>query len=187
MLNHLPIAMAVVASLIAALTDLRYYRIHNLLTIPLLFSGLVYWLLISGWWGLATSGGGAIVGFGTLIGLYLAGGMGAGDVKLMAGLGAWLGPALVSDVVLASCLAAGLYALGLLAWARLRKCPHEGSSGHGWRPNLRPGTAGDELVRLAAGPAKRRRLIPFGFVILVGLLTSLACSPRGPVLMDLIK
>lgn len=174
MIDQLATATAVLASLIAAVSDLRAYRIPNRLTIPLLFSGLAYCLLTSGWWGLAASGAGAALGFGTLVGLYLAGGMGAGDVKLMTGLGAWLGPLMISDVLLTSCLVAGVYALVLLVGKRLQRGPREDRYWPGWRKCLQPGLAGGELAELAASPGRRRRLIPFGLVIFVGLLTTLA-------------
>ena len=54
---------------------------------------------------------GILFGFAALIILYLVGGMGAGDVKLMAALGAWLGMPLTFYVFIASSLAAGIYSI----------------------------------------------------------------------------
>ena len=42
--------------------------------------------------GLGWSLVGTIVGLALLLPLYAIGGMGAGDVKLLAGVGAWVGP-----------------------------------------------------------------------------------------------
>ena len=68
----------------------------------------------SGWVPLA----GLAVGFFLFLPMYLARGMGAGDVKLMGVVGAFAGPALALHIVLASCLAGGALALGYLSAAR---------------------------------------------------------------------
>ena len=76
----------------AAVIDGLQLRVPNWLTIHFFLGGLVF----AGWtggrdallWSLAGSG----IGLATLLPLYAIGGMGAGDVKLMAGLGAWVGP-----------------------------------------------------------------------------------------------
>jgi prepilin peptidase CpaA len=57
---------------------------------------------------------GALFGFGVLLAFYVLGGMGAGDVKLMAAVGAWLGMPNTFYVFIASSLAAGAYALVLI-------------------------------------------------------------------------
>ena len=77
---------------VAVASDVRQRRIPNLLTLPAL--GLA--LLVSPWLG-GTSGpieafAGAMLGFLILVGPYAIGGMGAGDVKALMALGAWLGP-----------------------------------------------------------------------------------------------
>jgi len=58
---------------------------------------------------------GALVGLMTLLPLYAIGGMGAGDVKLMAGLGAWIGPWLALSAFVASALVGGVIALAMMA------------------------------------------------------------------------
>lgn len=106
----------VVASVvvIAAATDLWKFKVYNALTFPALFSGLAVSAVLGGMTGLASSLLGAALGFGTLVVFFAMGGVGAGDVKLMTALGAWLGPYLILQVFLASALAAGLYALVLV-------------------------------------------------------------------------
>jgi prepilin peptidase CpaA len=75
----------------ASWIDLKQHRIPNFLTISALIAGFSLQLLLQGWDGLTYSLGGLAVGFLILIPFYIKGGMGAGDVKLMAAVGAFLG------------------------------------------------------------------------------------------------
>lgn len=106
-----PISIVAVVALIAAVIDVRLFKVHNRITIPLAVSGLLFHTLQSGAGGFAFSLLGLIVGFSSLIVFYAMGGIGAGDVKLMAGVGAWLGAWLTLDVVLVAGMAAGIYSL----------------------------------------------------------------------------
>jgi prepilin peptidase CpaA len=96
--------------------DLKTRRIPNYLTLGTAVAGLAYNFMGQGFSGLTNGILGMLLGFAFLILPYLWGGMGAGDVKALAALGAWLGPQLT--VVLFCCmgLAGGVIALGYLAW-----------------------------------------------------------------------
>src|SRR5262249_6687453 len=107
-----PIVVVLAAALIAAATDIWKFKVYNALTLPLLLSGLLYHGLRSE---LLDSLVGVLFGFAALVLLYVIGGMGAGDVKLMAAIGAWLGMPFTFYVFIASSLAAGAYALLLMA------------------------------------------------------------------------
>jgi prepilin peptidase CpaA len=72
--------------------DARTQRIPNYLTLATALSGLGFQFGAHGWPGLGQGCLGLCVGFALLIGFFLKGGMGAGDVKALAALGAWLGP-----------------------------------------------------------------------------------------------
>jgi prepilin peptidase CpaA len=72
--------------------DARTRRIPNYLTLAAALSGLGFQFGAHGWPGLGQGLLGLCVGFALLIGFFLKGGMGAGDVKALAALGAWLGP-----------------------------------------------------------------------------------------------
>lgn len=64
---------------------------------------------------------GLALGFGVLLPLYLMRAMGAGDVKLMAMVGAFLGPADVMGVIIATFIAGGVMALVVALWAQQLK------------------------------------------------------------------
>ena len=87
----LPLAVVIIATCCAAVTDIRTFKIHHNVTVPLLLTGIAFRSIVGGWVGLGDSLAGAFFGFSSLLVFYLLGGMGAGDVKLMAGVCAWLG------------------------------------------------------------------------------------------------
>jgi prepilin peptidase CpaA len=174
-LQTIPVCVVLVATMISAITDIWKYKIHNLLTLPLLVAGLAYHGITGGGAGLGSSALGALCGFGVLIAFYAIGGMGAGDVKLMAAVGAWLGIPMTFYVFLAASLAAGVYSVALLVvgkgvgetWLNLQLL---------W---LRMAAIGrhlgsvDQLEREMVRPDRRRRVIPFGAMIAVGLIAVL--------------
>lgn len=87
-----PVVIVVfLASCWAAVTDVWRFKVYNILTFPLLVSGLLYHLFTGGMSGLGNSTAGLLFGFGTLLMPYVMGAVGAGDVKFFAAIGAWLG------------------------------------------------------------------------------------------------
>lgn len=75
---------------VAAVIDGLQLKVPNWLTFPLIFSGWIYSTVAFGWEGLGWSLFGTLVGLALLLPSYAIGGMGAGDVKLLAGVGAWI-------------------------------------------------------------------------------------------------
>lgn len=78
--------------LYAAWVDYAQKRVPNWLNLTLAAAGLTFQGVHFGWSGLTQGTLGLLTGFGLLIVPWLMHGMGAGDVKLMAAIGAWLGP-----------------------------------------------------------------------------------------------
>ncbi len=103
-----------IALAIAVVWDLKERRIPNALTALLAVGGLVFHLATTGLPGLKFSLLGLAVGLGIFIVPYMLGGMGGGDVKLLAGLGAWLGPMSILITALYTGVAGGLLALGVI-------------------------------------------------------------------------
>lgn len=94
-----PIAFGLMAVLLiaAAVSDLRSGKIPNKLTYPGLFAGIAYWTIAGALTagrtgaleGFRDSALAMLMGFGVMFAIFLAGGMGGGDVKLVALVGAW--------------------------------------------------------------------------------------------------
>ena len=57
-----------------------------------------------------------LLGFSLLFFPYLLGGLGAGDVKALAAMGAWLGPVLVFSLFIYMTICGAIFALGMLCW-----------------------------------------------------------------------
>jgi prepilin peptidase CpaA len=91
----LPLATTLFAFVLACCAvDLRARRIPNALSGGALVVGVLLNALYSGWSGALSSLGGVGVMIATLIGPFALGGLGGGDVKMMAAVGAFLGPRL---------------------------------------------------------------------------------------------
>lgn len=99
---------------VAVITDLRSRRIPNWLVFPFLCAGFVVRGWQHGWSGIGYSLEG--MGLGVLIFgvLFLMGGMGAGDVKLAAAIGVWIGPKQLFVALVMTALAGGVMAV---VWA----------------------------------------------------------------------
>src|SRR5690348_8104031 len=82
---------ALFVALLACIFDLRQHRIPNWLTFGAAAAALVYNLTVSGPIGFVSSFGGWFLGAAIFFPPFMVGGLGAGDVKLIAALGAWLG------------------------------------------------------------------------------------------------
>jgi prepilin peptidase CpaA len=85
-------AIVLSIGLIACVFDVRTRRIPNALTLSAAVAGLSFHIMTSGLAGAQTAAGGWLVGLLILLPYFVLGGMGGGDVKLVAALGAWLGP-----------------------------------------------------------------------------------------------
>lgn len=100
---------------VASFHDVRERRIPNRLTYPAMVLVLVWHAILGGPHGFALSLGGLGAGLGLMLIPFLMGVMGAGDVKLMATVGAFVGPTEVLIAFLATSLAGGVYALAVFS------------------------------------------------------------------------
>jgi len=79
----------------AAVEDYRVRRIRNWLTVSMILSGFLQTFFHGSQLSPGQSALGFVVGFALPLVLFLLGAIGGGDVKLLAGVGAWLGAVMV--------------------------------------------------------------------------------------------
>jgi prepilin peptidase CpaA len=108
-----PYIAVLATAIIACVCDLRTRRIPNTLTLGAALGALVFHVFDGGMSGLGSSVAGWLVGPVLLFILFTLGGMGAGDLKLLGALGAWLGPADALWLVLFSAMSGGVMALAI--------------------------------------------------------------------------
>jgi prepilin peptidase CpaA len=158
---HNLVVLALLCALlaIAVYGDVRSHRISNTLSLLGLIAGLGLQYLGSGLHGVTSGLLGAGVGLACFAPFYLLRAMGAGDVKLLAAVGAFLGPQGAFYAALFTLLAGGLGAISYVLWRALRASVssfvHEGF------------TAAGASAVIAAQLARRDRL-PFALPIAVG-------------------
>jgi prepilin peptidase CpaA len=103
----------------AAVIDVRTYRVPNWLTLGAVAGGILLNTIwptpgVNGWWAAV----GVLAGFACTLPFYVLHVMGAGDVKLMAAIGAFLGVPDVFGAVLYSFIAGGVAAIAFALWRR---------------------------------------------------------------------
>ncbi|ANA34088.1 hypothetical protein R82526_01129 [Ralstonia mannitolilytica] len=107
-----PVAMAV--ALTAAAIDAQRRRIPNWLTFGAWLAALPLHVAVHGvGQGAFVWACGWITGLTIFLPFYLLRGMAAGDVKLMAAVGAWLGASMALEIALATFVLGGIWALAL--------------------------------------------------------------------------
>lgn len=150
----------------AAWIDGKELRVPNWLTYPMALSGLVYNLVVGGFGGLGEGTLGLVTGLLCLMPLYAVGGMGAGDVKLMAGVGAWLGWEVTLIAFCVSTVVGAVMAVGMVLyrraavkhWANAQKILNE------WLTIRDP----RKLSEIAAARKPTMLLLPYGIPICIG-------------------
>jgi prepilin peptidase CpaA len=175
-----PLALLSALLITGAVIDCWKLKVPNWLTFGMMLSGLG----LAGWWhgwsGLGASLALLVFGFVLLWPVYAIGGMGAGDVKMQMGFGAWIG-ALYGwtegfwIVLYGFCLAAvigGVLAIAMMFWhGRWRE----------YRQNTRDilsdlGQAANwqQITQRAAERKRRMVLLPYGLPLCLGFLGYLA-------------
>ena len=147
---------------VMAAIDFRSYRLPNWLTLPLMGLGWIWHSVAGEGAGLAWSLIGSLISLLPLLWFHLRGKMGAGDVKLMGAVGAWLGGWTGLHVLVVSGLAGVLCDLGY-RWRHSRS-PRPSSLSNSDR--LR----GEHVETALTDPELRRRWIPFSIPITLGVL-----------------
>ena len=154
--------IAILVGLAAAADDLARRHIANWIPAAALAGGFGWQIGQNGiWTGTLHALGGATVGFAVFLIFYLMGGMGGGDVKLMAGFGALLGLPGVLWAALWTAAFGGVIALGAVAWQAARQLIRRG---------VRRAEAEGDI-------GERQESIPYAPAIVLGVW--LALVPKG--------
>ncbi|MDH3591360.1 MAG: A24 family peptidase [Planctomycetota bacterium] len=163
------------AILIAATwTDVAKGKVYNALTYSAILAGLVVNTFVEpagiGW---SDSLLGFATGFAPMFLIYLGGGLGGGDVKLMGAVGAFVGPQPALFTLLYSCIVGALLCLVILLWK-------EGAPGlvARWLDRKRPAGEPDGF---------EAHRFPFALAILVGAAWTLTEVHSGKTLLDLLS
>lgn len=173
-------ALLLLVVLGAAVYDVRSRRIPNWISMSGVLLGLALnAFLYQGWPGLRLSLQGLAIGFGVYFALYMLRAMGAGDVKLMAAVGAivgwrdWFGTFLITAII------GGLMALILVAYKRrMKKTLWNLSFIMSEMKSGRPAYMGKEELDVRS---PRALGLPHGAVIAVGTIFFLALAAHFQV------
>lgn len=188
-MNKMPLILLCLLLALAVWNDLRTRRIPN----QLVFGGALLGLVLNaavpagaglfiepfGGIGLLWSLAGLGVGLALLLPMYMLRALGAGDVKMMAMIGAFVGPQAVCGIVLLTLLAGGVLALVVAAWTGRLRLMLRNTYQMGLYSVLR-GMHG-ETARIEA-PATPSGRLPYAVAISAGALPYLlvaACTGRA--------
>ncbi len=157
--------IAIMVGAAAVIDDLWRRHIANWIPAAALAGGFGWQIGAHGWSGALAAALGTAAGFAVFLVFYLLGGMGGGDVKLMAGFGALLGPSQLFSAAIWTGAVGGILAVGAIAWKALGK--------RGGRSAAVAGDVGfsDEEVSEARD---REASIPYAPAIALGVWLSLA-------------
>ncbi len=108
----------------AIIDDVARRRVSNWIPLLAFVSGMFLQTVEKGWRGSVSGLAGTLVGASAFLVFYLMGGMGGGDIKLLAGFGAVLGSTHVLEAALWTGACGGLIALGALGVSAVRRSFH---------------------------------------------------------------
>jgi prepilin peptidase CpaA len=145
------VGLSLVVGVAASVEDLWRRKISNAIALSAFASGLLAQGLLWGVEGIWNALLGSLIGFAVFLIFFLLGGMGGGDIKLMGGFGAILGPQLIWVAAMMTALIGGLMALVYLLVRKTRRA-----------------------IEAADGPATplRKEAIPYAPAIALGALLS---------------
>jgi prepilin peptidase CpaA len=178
LVNHWPIWVVSITLVVAAVIDGLKLKVPNWITFPMIVAGWVYsTTFVAGytWYeGLFYSLAGTAVGLALLLPAYAIGGMGAGDVKLLAGVGAWIWSRDTVYAFAASAIVGGIIAVIMVL---LKKSWFKHQSQF-WMIANEILTVRDpeKLATIAAERKPTMMLLPYGIPIAIGTIAYFAAA-----------
>lgn len=178
MAEHWHVWVVTITLVVAAVIDGLQLKVPNWITFPMILTGWVYSAWASsaagGAWyeGLGWSLWGTTVGLGLLLPAYAIGGMGAGDVKLLAGVGAWMHATHTTQAFVVSAIVGAVLAILMVlyrgAWNK--------HSNQFWLilNEIMTVKNPERLSEIAAERKPRMALLPYGIPIAIGTIVYFA-------------
>ncbi|PQO45009.1 prepilin peptidase [Blastopirellula marina] len=164
--EHWPVWVVTITLIVAAVIDGFQLKVPNWITFPFIIAGWIYSVAAFGWEGLGWSMLGTVVGLALLLPAYAIGGMGAGDVKLLAGVGAWMYGTHTFYAFCISAVVGAVLAIGMV----LFRGAWEKHSNQAWMILNEILTIRDpnQLSAIAAERKPTMMLLPYGIPIAIG-------------------
>lgn len=161
---------------ICVITDIRERKIYNKVLFPFLISGLILNMATGGIAGLGNALAGFAVGFSILLIPYFLGGMGAGDVKLLAVIGGLKGTVFVLTTAVYMALAGGILALFVLFFRKgaLNRIKQIGNFLGGLRSGMK--------IPIAFDKESLNATYPYGVAIAIGAAAAVVFPSGGGLL-----
>ena len=153
--------IAGVVGVAAIVDDLTRRQISNWIPVSAFVAGITLQIVQHGWRGAGGALLGTLVGAGVFLIFYLLGGMGGGDVKLMAGFGAVLGVNRLLEAALWTAGCGGLMAMLMIAAGAVRRL---------WK---RGGAVSKDAGVADSGLRTKRESMPYAPAIAAGVWLSL--------------
>lgn len=177
-LGHWQVWVVTITLIVAAVIDGLKLKVPNWITFPMILSGWVcsvFWPIYAGyggWEGFLYSLLGTFVGLALLLPAYAIGGMGAGDVKLMAGIGAWIWSLYTLYAFAMSALVGGVIAV-IMVLARKDWAKHKNQFWGIWM-EITTVRDPEKLAEIAAERKPSMLLLPYGIPIAIGSIAYFA-------------
>ncbi len=173
LMQHWHVWMLSVVLVVAAVIDGVYLKVPNWITFPLIISGWIYSSIVFGladdytWYqGLGYSMLGTMVGLGLLLPFYAIGGMGAGDVKLLAGVGAWVLSSVTFYAFCVSVIVGAVIAIAMVVYRRAWK--KHSSQFRTILTEIMVLRNVEKIAEIAAQRKSSMLLLPYGIPIAIG-------------------
>ncbi|MFQ5494150.1 MAG: prepilin peptidase [Phycisphaerae bacterium] len=170
-------ALLVPGVLLASWIDATQRRVPNWLNLSLIVTGFAVQAVYFGWSGLAMGGWGLLTGFGLLIVPWAMHAMGAGDVKLMAAIGVWMGPRLTLYGFALGGVLGGLAAIVMILSTGRLKTAYVNMGLIAMKLSNRRTLFSDFASTKSFG--QTTQLLPYGVPLSVGTLVVLAAKMFG--------